>query len=222
MKKISLNDSNLLLVTLEDQKNLCGGPLWNYLRILWDSSGNLNAYHGIIHTLSVLTKCYSALSYYDDGEIKHPRELMISAMIHDRNHIGKKQLDHLNIEVALSGIESFIFEIKDDVNYIVIEELVRSTEFSPVGHVVKAVTEEQKILRDADVTQGQVFDATSFGLILFGLAKEAGISPTEMLKGQEKFLSSFKPASVWGKSVFTPELINSNVTAFAKLEKSLS
>jgi hypothetical protein len=202
-----------LFSVLSDEQNLCGGPLWPYMHLLWNSTGNSNGYHGIVHTLSAVEKLYYALSWYKENNIiiEHPRELMVGGFVHDRNHPGKKQPDYINISIALDAVCAFIIKIGDNVDFEFIQKVVKSTEFGPNGQVHTATTEEERILRDADLSQGQSFNPRDIGLIMWGLSEEMGLSSDAMLEAQEGFLGSFKPESAWGKSVYTPEFINANL-----------
>lgn len=183
------------------------GDLKHYFKAVFrQNRGNNNPYHSIRHLLHVLWECHDAIQHLEVGKFPgENRALMIAALLHDANHIGKIGNDCENIEESVK----FLREIAtpEDQESGVIDLAVSyiwGTEYSK-GHVRAALSEHHKILRDADLAQ--VTSSAWLRIIIFGLAAEVGISPEAMLRSQEVFLTSIKFESVWGRGKFPPLVV---------------
>ncbi len=117
--------------------------------------------------------------------------------------MGRGGNDDLNIELALRAWEKFRLDydvkLNDDVRI-----LISSTEYGPAGHVYNVRSEEQAILRDADMSQ--VFSESWIRLVLFGLSQELSVTPLAMLQMQEKFITNLQFESQYGQNIIRPKI----------------
>lgn len=174
------------------------GNLEKYFVVTLGSTNAKNPYHNMRHTLHVMMQCYDAAVFH--GLEPRPfRNLLIMALFHDHNHPGLLiGTDNLWIEVAVAGLKANILP-EDEPFFEEIERGIRTTQFPHVVHTVD-LSPEEKMLRDADMSQG--FASEWIQQILFGLSTEMRITPKEMLFMQEDFIINFKFATTWGEAKF--------------------
>lgn len=172
-----------------NESSLYEGNLVPYFKIIFSAPNIHHGYHGLRHMLHVTWACYRACEYYgeDGAGLLSPREmrnLLIAALFHDYGHCGKSGDDSLNIEVAIQGLlENLQPEDKFYGGDIV--SILKVTKF-PHTDLGKSMTLEQKIIRDADMSQA--FGPVWIGDIVAGFGSELGKTPLEMLRQQEGFL----------------------------------
>ncbi|HEY4515380.1 MAG TPA: HD domain-containing protein [Candidatus Paceibacterota bacterium] len=186
------------------------GDLKYYFRAIFRHARNLeHPYHNFRHLFHVFWLCYQACLFYRERlSARDMRNLLIAAMFHDFDHSGRAGNDDLNIELAIRGLKKHVAEM--DMPYLdEICALIRLTEFPPTS-----ATEPQdllgEIMRDADM--GQTFSVAWIQQVVFGLAREAGIKPIEMLARQKPFLSATKFYTEWGRMMFGPKTIEDKIT----------
>ena len=184
------------------------GNLRYYFQVFFKYTQNLEAfYHNFRHMMHVTYLCYLACVFYRDVLIpRRMRNLLIGALFHDFDHLGATVSDDINIARALVGLRRHIlprdkFELPD------IEEIVAASEFPHKKDVPLSL--EALILRDADIAQ--VFSSVWVQQIIFGLAKEKGVSPHEMLEGQEAFLKNLHFETKWAQEKFPQRIIDAKI-----------
>lgn len=180
-----------------------GTDLRHYFRVLFNSRGANNPYHNIRHACTVLMRAYEGLVFHcEENGREDPlaRPFLISSLLHDINHSGRAGNDDLNIQLAIRAFRKIVLPQDSNIaDYV--EDFISITEFGPNGHVYPHVGELANILQDADLTQ--ICSDAWIRMVLFGLSEEMSVTPIEMLKMQEKFLSGISFKSKWGQQ-FTP------------------
>ena len=185
------------------------GDLRYYFNVLFSQAKNLNSpYHNFRHMTHVLWLCHSACVFYvHELSKRQKRNLLIAAIFHDFNHRGKPGPDILNIRRALAAFDKYILP-KDRLFYEDIETLIRATEYP---HKVPSsdLDLSAKILRDADVAQA--LSPVWMQQVVFGLAKEWGKSPLEVLKMQETFQKNLEFETEWARLMFPRSEIDQKI-----------
>ena len=140
-------------------------------------------YHGIDHLFTVFE---FAANHCDHAE--HKLELLIAALFHDYAHKGAMGGDHENILKACDGVRKFHSDNKEfDVNYVIF--LICCTEY-PYVVEESDLTEEAKILRDADMSY--LFQNLSIVKLYSGLRKEFNYTFKQFTDMQETFFNGLK------------------------------
>jgi len=183
------------------------GDLRRYVKVILQAPNIYNGYHGLRHMLHVLWVCYQACEYYARlGKLTPPRmrRLLIAAIFHDYYHSGKSGDDKENIAEAIKGLRFHL--LVEDYPYLEeIENILRATQF-PHEDLGSTATLEQRILRDADVSQA--FGPVWIGDILAGFGSELEKTPLEMLKQQLGFLNTLKFHSDFGKVFYGEDALH--------------
>ncbi len=207
----------ILAEVIDNDENLYEGNLVDYYNIVNDYAQNLyNTYHGFRHMFHVLWLCYDACMFYaQDLTARQMRDLLIAALFHDFDHSGMKGYDDLNVERA---VRSFLHHIlKEDVPRIPeITFLMKATEY-PYKMDSADLRLSAQIIRDADVSQ--VFSNAWIQQVLFGLAAEWRLTPTEVLNVQEPFLKNLKFTTSWAQKLFPEERIARKIEEVRRLVK---
>ncbi|HLD25909.1 MAG TPA: HD domain-containing protein [Candidatus Andersenbacteria bacterium] len=190
-----------------------GGDLGYYDVVLVDYARNLRGlYHAYRHMVHTTWLCHDACLYYAD--VLSPRQrrwLLIAAMMHDANHMGRAAdgNDDVNIKMAKRFFEEHV--APEDRPYIdTIESYIEPTKF-PYDNGGKNLSLEAQILRDADRANG--LDPVWFQMVIMELGAEMGLSPREMLVGQEPFLSQLTFYTEWAQEVFPQDVIQARITS---------
>lgn len=182
---------NQIIEIISNTRGLYWGNLRYYYQIVFASKGVNNPYHNFRHSMHVLCRSYEAAQHEGLDPIS-VRQLLIAAMFHDYNHSGVMGNDAREIQTALLALGDCL--LSEDVSlYPEIMLLIKATEFP---HSKCALSPGAAILRDADMSP--IFSDVWLQQIIFGLAKEMGISALELLLKEEDFLRSMEFYSVWG------------------------
>jgi len=189
------------------------GDLKHYYKLVINAPNVFAPYHNTRHMLHVLWESY------DGGinmglDLHDMRVLLVSAIMHDYDHLGHKTEDLKNIQRAISGLRENIHPIDLDKIHL-IENTIRATEF-PYTIPSEELNLIGKILRDAD--QSQTFSVAWIQAIRFGLSKELEITPKKMMEMQIPYLQSLKFHTSWGERKFGP-MIQSRISDVERLLK---
>ena len=183
-------------------KNVHGrydGDLIHYYRLVMNAPNMYAPYHNVRHMLHVLWESYEG-GLYMGLDKEQMRELLIAALMHDYNHLGRKASDDENISRAIQGLNDNV--LKEDLRILeFIHDAIKATQFPYVIDSDRC-TIVQKILRDAD--QAQTFSNVWIQSIRYDLSKELEITPKKMLEFQIPYLKGLKFHTVWGETKFGP------------------
>ncbi|NTW14249.1 MAG: 3',5'-cyclic nucleotide phosphodiesterase [Candidatus Moranbacteria bacterium] len=194
---------------VRNDDGLYEGNLRYYFRYLFNQAKNLGLpYHNFQHMIHVMVMCHAACMYYRDRLTpRQIRNILIAAMLHDLDHSGMPGHDDLNIERAIRGLESCLLpEDKDHAADIF--AILRATQFPHVGSS-ESLPLQMRIIRDADLTQS--FSYVWIQSNIFGLSREHGISPIEMLHRQIPFLEGIEFHTEWAKTNYPRSVIESKI-----------
>jgi hypothetical protein len=198
-----------------NKRGLYEGDLIKYFKVIFFKAQNLNLpYHNFRHMMHVTWLCYEACSFYSNIlSNREMRNLLIAAMFHDFDHLGRLGNDDINIMIAIRGLQKHI--LTEDSPYInEIEDLIRATEY-PYKKIEGKLSLCKQIIRDADLSQA--LNPTWLQQVVFGLAAEWKKLPFEVLKGQDTFQKNLKFYSDWAKTKWPQELINEKCEEAARL-----
>ena len=205
-----------LPTVIRNEDGLYEGDLIHYFKVLFFEAQNVNhPYHNFRHMTHVLWLCYDACKFY--RAVLTPREIrniLIGALFHDFDHSGLMGHDDLNIERAARGFEQHI-QLDDEKYGDKIALLIRGTEFPHFGHPDLSLS----ILRDADLAQA--LSGAWIQQVVFGLAREWGKTPLEVLKMQPAFSEGIAFKTLWAKERFPPEAIAAKVSEAKSLLECL-
>lgn len=164
-------------------------------------------YHNLFHANCMIENCYDGAQWHD-LPYGSTRELLIAAMFHDFDHSGGKEVDHVNITCALTGLSQFFIQSDRGSGYCpdLIWQCIRCTEYP---FVVEPFTIEQRIIRDADLMQ---FRYPNWRRMLEHKLREEmevkvgkPISDDEMYDGNRNFWLVAKFYTAWGRKIFNTE-----------------
>lgn len=166
--------------------------------LLTKNSAITNPYHNIFHTITVFVNSYHMAKSENCSE-EQIRTILIAALFHDFNHSGGKKSDQDNIKEAISFFEKHSKE-SDSVNDNVIE-IIKSTEY-PYTINEKDLNLEQKIVRDADLTQ--MYTDNFLQQVIYGLlVQEQGLELNKAIETQIKFMNYVHPLTKYGNQLYT-------------------
>lgn len=188
-----------------NKEGLYEGDLIHYFQAVFFNAQNLtNPYHNFRHMFHTLWLCYQACVFYKDQITpRQMRNLLIAAMFHDFDHSGMMGNDDLNIKRAIRGLEKHL--VRQDKEYFGdICEVIWATEF-PHKAPSQSLPLLAQIIRDANLAQG--FSEALIQQVVFGLAKEWGKKPIEILAGQCPFFSHLDFTTEWARQTFPPDAI---------------
>lgn len=203
MYKIQYFQDNFVEI-MDNPHDVYEGNLQRYFSLIFRAPNIYNPYHDLQHMLSVTRICYRACRYYVGlGQMtrRQARNLLIAALFHDYGHPGLPQDDLINIETAVDALRQYI--LKEDAPYLAEIIMIIETTQYPHKDYGENLTLLQAIIRDADL--GQTFGDDWIRDILFGLGKEMGKSPYEMLEMQEDFLRGIRFYSTFGREYYGGE-----------------
>ena len=112
------------------------------------NKGNINPYHNLYHTLTVVKNIYfiSKNENISDDKLKL---MIIAGIFHDFNHSGGKHpSDKYKVLDAVDSFRQYSIEEEDDEKFII--SLITCTEYPYRNN---EVDDFQKIIRDADIMQ---------------------------------------------------------------------
>ena len=181
------------------------GNLRHYLKVVFEAPNVHNGYHGFRHMTHVTWVVYMACVYYKDRLTERQmRNLLIAALFHDYDHTGVKGPDAVNIARAIAAL--WIHILPEDVLYI--HEITAIMEVTMYPHEGDAenFTLEQRIMRDADMSQA--FEPAWIGEIVFGYGSELGIPPVQMLQNQLAFLEDLHFLTSFGEEKYGEQAIS--------------
>jgi hypothetical protein len=209
---------------IENGENLYLGNLIAYFQILFYKSRNThNPYHNFRHSLHVLWLCHKACRYYRAQLTpRQMRDLLVAALFHDFDHPGhphpeEADPDRLNINIAVASLRKYLLA-EDRGSLPEIEALVELTHF-PYETAGREVGLLGRILRDAD--RAQALSPVWLQLVVFGLARERGIEPIDVLRGQTAFLGALSFDTRWARQLFPKKLIRAKIAEAEKLVRLL-
>ena len=205
---------------IKNRSGLYEGNLVYYFRLIFYHAQNLdNPYHNFRHLYHVMWLCYSACLFYGKYfSARKMRNLLIAAMFHDFDHTGVAGPDSVNIERAVAALRKYI--LPEDWDHLAeIENLIQLTQF-PYEIPSDKVNLPARILRDADVSQA--LNPAWVQHVVFGLAKEWGKKPIEVLRTQGAFHNSIEFATNWAKEMFPPEVVAAKVAEAAEYVELLA
>lgn len=209
---------------IANSEHLYDGDLAGYLRVLFFSANNLgNPYHNFRHMLHVVWLCHQACRFYRDTLTpRQMRTLLIAALFHDFDHPGHphpgvEDPDHVNIDIAVTALQRHI-EPADRPLLPAVEGLVRITKF-PYAVGGDPLDLLGQILRDADLAQA--LNPVWIQQVVIGLAREQELTPLQMLKAQEPFLSRLSFTTEWARTLYPRDLIDRKVEEAQKLLRLL-
>ncbi len=206
---------------VRNDHNLYEGNLVSYFRALFRHADNLNnPYHNFRHVCHVLWLCYKACIFYDcsNGLSKRQmRNLLVAALFHDFDHTGKTGPDSVNIARAIKGLKKYL-ATEDKEEFEKIEMLIQYTEY-PYVIPHDQVTLSGHVLRDADLSQA--LSVAWIQQVVFGLAKEWGKPPLDVLRAQEVFHGNLKFHTLWAQEMFPRNLIESKISEAKELVEIL-
>lgn len=172
------------------------GNLKEYFRIVWRAPNIMLPYHNIRHMLHVMWDVYDATLAYPEIDERTRRNLLIAALFHDYNHTGSGKDDAVNIRNAVQGLRTHILPV-DEPYFDEITSYIKATQFP---HQAGDLDLPALIMRDADVAS--TLSDVWIAMVSFGLNKELGLSPEEMLKAQKPFLGSIKFGTDWAEQKY--------------------
>lgn len=192
------------------------GDLIHYFKVIWNSAGTYNPYHGFRHVNHVMFSCHDAIIFYKDILSKRDaRNILIAALLHDLDHSGTKMKDSIQVDRAIEGFRKNIVE-EDKPFQKQIEEIIRATEY-PYESKTENLPPSQQIIRDADMTQ--MFTQAWIQQVIFGLGKEWSLNPTEMLEKQEEMLKNHEWHTDWAKEKYGQKAIDEKLKEVEELMK---
>lgn len=196
---------------ISNDEGVYEGDLVHYFRVVFKHARNLdNAYHNFRHLLHMVWLAYRACKYYIERGLMTKREarnLLIGSLFHDFDHSGKAGNDDLNIEIAIRGLRKHLAP-EDEPFFDDICAIIRPTEY-PYVVSAEGLSLCAQIMRDADVSQ--VFSTAWIQQVIFGLAKEWGITPMQVLQMQEPFLSKVTFTTDWAREMFGAKVVEDKV-----------
>lgn len=194
-----------------NEDGIYDGDLIHYFGEIFFTAQNLwHPYHNFRHMFHVLWTCYKACTYYAAKGMLNRRDvrtILVAAIVHDVNHSGLTGDDDLNIERSVRWLGKH-YDPCDASHLETIGGLVRLTEFPHQVDSSKLSLGAQ-ILRDADLSQA--LSVAWLQQVVFGLAREWGKRPYEVLAMQKVFLSPLKFSTEWAQQEFPQEAIDEKV-----------
>lgn len=172
--------------------------LEDYLKIiLTKNTGNTNPYHNFYHIQTVVISCYTIAKFENvkDDEIKL---ILIAALFHDFDHSGGKLTDDKNVKIAIENFLTYSKESKKNNDIIV--DLISITEFPYDDTKDSNLTLNQKIIRDADISQ--LTKDNVFQQVIIGLEQELNNDLKDQIKIQIKFMDSLEYFTEYGKHIY--------------------
>jgi len=160
-------------------------------------------YHNFYHQLVVANSCLEAAEYYKLDE-RPKLELIVAALFHDFNHSMGKYKDDINVELATYYFRCWYAEknlSNGDLNQGAVVDIIQATQYPYVIEHDK-LTLQQKIIRDADLTQ--LMQANRIGQVYIGLATEMNLPIEAILEGEKAFLESVVPCTEWFLQKWAP------------------
>jgi hypothetical protein len=146
--------------------------------------------------------------YY--GNQLTPREacnLLIAAMMHDFDHIGRAGNDDHNIALALEGLRKHVLE-EDRPHLTNIEYLIGVTRY-PYDIPSDQIGLCGQILRDADLSQA--LSVAWIQQVVFGLGVEWNTGPFNVLKMQASFFKDLKFTTTWARELFPQDVLEAKI-----------
>lgn len=189
---------NDIIEMIKNDDDVYEGNLKFYFKLVMKSPNAHAPYHNVRHMLHVFWESYDGALYMGLNK-REMRNLLIAALFHDYNHMGKKGDDSINIQRAFDSLDSHLLD--EDKPYInEIKSAISATKYP--YDPSKKFTQNQLILRDAD--QSQTFSSVWIQSVLYDLGEELEMSYEQMLKLQVPFLENMKFNTEWGINKFQP------------------
>jgi len=182
--------------------------------IIINNKANNAPYHNLNHLLTVTKFAYQGMLYENLDDKESLKLMLLTTIFHDVNHSAGKKSDDVNVSNSKKALKAFVEseDIKIDLDEA--NKLLDATQY-PYVIEAKDLTELQKIIRDADLTQ--VFEYNWIQQNIIGLSTELNIDFFDFLKGQRKFLDNAEFNSKWGKAL-KKEKWNTTMKQFDMLE----
>jgi hypothetical protein len=204
---------------VENKEGLYEGDLAQYFGALFFQAENVNSpYHNFRHMSHVFWLCYQASIFYNDTLTKREkRNLLIAALFHDFDHLGRFGSDDINIERSLRALKKHICP-EDIPHENSIGSLIKITEY-PYKVPSDNIDMMGKILRDADVSQA--LNVAWIQQVVFGLAAEWNKAPMEVLRMQRGFHQNLIFHTEWARTRFPREEIDRKIAEAEGLIETL-
>ena len=185
------NENSLLLEAKETLKRFDIQELFLEYTV-YNTSANA-PYHNMIHVSAMIV----AAGKYE----KCTRELLTAIVFHDFNHSAGELPDRENITSAKAAYDCYCFDwVKRSM---IVMELISATQYP---YVSEAYTEEQKLIRDLDLSMPLLPVDVSVKLFK-GLAEEMKISDMNKFSaGVKEFYGKIEIKSEFGKANIKPYL----------------
>lgn len=186
--------------------------------IIKNSNSNYSPYHNLNHNIVVTVFAYH-IGKSEGLSEKEMKELLISAIFHDYNHTAGESKDDVNIKNSKKGVKEFIEKNKINVDANKINDILDATEF-PYKINDDNLTIQQKIIRDADLTQ--LFESSRIQSVYLGLQKELKATYNKQLENQQNFYKILKFRTKLGKELYKKlsSEINDEIEYLIGLEKN--
>ncbi len=196
-----MEKGSLMFEILDNEKGLYDGDLWYYFKLVFSSHNVDNPYHNFRHLMHAMCMVYTGAIFMNYPQLfgkRMFRALLISPILHDYKHSGVMGNDQLEVDRSISEMKKHLLpEDRDLVDEI--ENFMRATQYPYVACRQNMGTD---LIRDADMSS--LFSEAWIQQVIFGIAKEKGITPLEMLKLQLKFIPRIVFHTQWAKETFAP------------------
>lgn len=177
--------------------------LEEYFKIILTKSKSLqtNSYHNIFHTIVVFVNSYK-IAVKEKVPISEIRTILLAALFHDFDHSGGEKSDSENVEIAISAYKKYSTESEEINNKVI--AIIQATEY-PYTIKEEDLSLEQKIIRDADLTQ--MYTDNFIQQVIFGLLiGELKMNLEKALETQLKFMDSVQPHTKYGNDLYNKYL----------------
>jgi hypothetical protein len=170
--------------------------------IVENNKSNAAPYHSLHHMLRVMYHCNEGAEYHKLDSLSRIN-LLVAALFHDFSHTQGKEKDDVNVQIAISGVQSWYNSNplnETNVNIDKVVEIIKATQY-PYVIPAEDLTIEQAIIRDADLMPSLEVDWIN--TMIVGLKEEMGVdSFLRMVEGQQAFHSGIEMCSTWGREVY--------------------
>lgn len=162
-------------------------------------------YHSNYHLEQVTKLSIMGCEFH---KISHPVQRLVAtaALFHDFDHSGSGKDDNKNIIRSVIGFMEFNHENKlfEDEEEMIIINMIKETRY-PYLKECHQLNIMQQILRDSDILQAP-FAENYIERVVLAIAKEANLTPQQMLAGQIGFMTSTKFCTDWATNLYNEVL----------------
>lgn len=204
------NDHISVDMIIRNDLEVYEGNLTTYFPIVLQAARNWrHGYHNFRHVFHVLWLCHAACRYYATSlTLRQRRNLLVAALFHDFDHIGRSGDDDLNIELAIRGLYKHI--LPEDAGHVgSIVSLIQITQYPYKPGSEDELSLSAQILRDAD--SSQALSSAWLQQVLFGLGDEMGVGPITILGRQAQFHRDLRFRTEWAQKRFPQSVIDAKI-----------